>query len=68
MAVIGQEVLHADNLTTVQKEGKKCTHIFISGNYIVSNTIIKYIYKVSLNNNDIKIMIKSKQTALNKSI
>ena len=65
MAVIGQEVLQADNLTTGQKEGKKSTYIFILGNYIWKslNTIIKHSYKVSLNNNEIKIMIKSQQTA-----
>ena len=29
LAVTNQEVLQADNLTTVQKEGIKCIHIFI---------------------------------------
>ena len=29
LAVTGKEVLQANNLTTVQKEGKKCIHIFI---------------------------------------
>ena len=39
LAVTGQDILQADNLTTAlyKKKAKKCTHIFILGNYIYGN-------------------------------